>query len=446
MLPGHDADVIAAIATPPGQGGIGIVRLSGKHLTRFIAQIIGKPLLPRHATFARFRGSDGETLDLGLAIFFPRPGSYTGEDVLELHAHGGSTLLNLLLARCLDLGARLAEPGEFTKRAYLNGKLDLAQAEAVGDLIAASTSLAAKGALRSLQGDFSKECARLEKALISVRVEIESRLDFPDESLSAPGDVCSELAEIGSQLDALFRLAQQGSVLREGIAVALLGEPNVGKSSLLNRLAGADVAIVAGSPGTTRDIIRERIQIDGVPFNLIDTAGLRDTYEEVEQAGVERAWNEAEKVDVVLLVIDASERDSAASEKIRKRLRPDTKLIWVFNKIDITGAAPNSSESGKRTEVWLSAKTGAGVELLQGRLLEAAGRQSAGEDVFVARQRHLRALKDAMHHVDRAKRLTQPEIVAEELRLAQNAMASVTGEFVSDDLLGEIFSKFCLGK
>jgi tRNA modification GTPase len=444
VLPGHDADVIAAIATPPGQGGIGIVRLSGKRLSRFVDEIIGKPLLPRHATFARFRGSDGRPLDLGLAIFFPHPASYTGEDVLELHAHGGSALLKLLLARCLELGARLADPGEFTKRAYLNGKLDLAQAEAVADLIAASTVTAAKGALRSLQGEFSKRCAELEKALISLRVELESGLDFPDESLSVTSDVATELAAIGSQLEALFHTAKEGSVLREGLAVALLGQPNVGKSSLLNRLAAADVAIVAASPGTTRDVIRERIEIDGVPFQLVDTAGIRETGEEVEQAGVSRAWNAAEKVDVVLLVADASQVNPA--DNISERLPRDTKLIRVWNKIDLIGAEPRVAKEGETPKVWVSAKTGAGMESLQRLLLDAAGRRSSGEDVFVARERHLHSLRRAMEHVARAGEVRAHELLAEELRLAHESIASIMGEYVSDDLLGEIFSKFCIGK
>lgn len=445
MQAGSDADVIAAIATPAGQGGIGIVRVSGQTLSAFIEKIVGKRLSPRVATFSRFRGGDGETLDEGIALYFPAPQSYTGQDVLELHGHGGVAVLNMVLARCLGLGARPAEPGEFTKRAYLNGKLDLAQAESVADLIAASTGEAARGALRSLQGEFSEACEALVSALVQLRTHIEGAIDFPEEPLGVIPELSEALRQIQAKLGALLDRAQQGSLLREGFSVALLGEPNVGKSSLLNRLAAAEVAIVADSPGTTRDLIRERIQLKGVRIHLVDTAGLREPKEAVERAGVDRAWTEARKVDVILWVIDAARTRDNAPDPIVAKLPPNTSVIHVLNKIDLIGVQPRLVRDP--SEVWVSAKTGAGINLLEQAVLEAAGWRAAGEGVFVARQRHLQSLLLAHECLERAaQHLPQPELAAEELRLAQKALTAIGGEFVADDLLGEIFSKFCIGK
>lgn len=444
MQAGSDADIIAAVATPPGQGGIGIVRVSGPLLSEFIVKIVGKPLVPRVATLSRFLGDHGQTLDEGVAIFFPRPHSYTGEDVLELHGHGGVAVLNMLLARCLNLGARGAEPGEFTKRAYLAGKLDLAQAESVADLIAASSEEAARAAMRSLQGEFSAACEALVAELIELRMHVEGAIDFPEEALNPGEEMLEALPRIEATLDALLARAHQGSLLREGVWVALLGKPNVGKSSLLNRLAAAEVAIVADSPGTTRDLIRESIQLNGIPIHLADTAGLREPVEPVERIGVERAWSESSKVDIVLLVIDVT-AGAGRDNDIEARLPTSARIIRVFNKIDLVGEQPRYLRD--KSEVWVSAKTGEGIESLREALLDAAGWKTAGEGVFVARQRHVCALARARECLQRAAReKMHPEFVAEELRIAQEALSSIGGEFVADDLLGEIFARFCIGK
>jgi tRNA modification GTPase len=444
-----DADIIAAIATPPGLGGIGVVRVSGRQLFPLIQGIIGKPLLPRLATLSRFTGDSDETLDEGIAIYFAAPHSYTGEDVLELHGHGGRAVMHMLLDRCLALGARLAEPGEFTRRAYLNGKLDLAQAEAVADLIAASSAGAARSALRSQQGEFSKACEQLVDALIELRTWVEAGLDFPEESLDVINETraSSVLREIQGGLDRLLELARQGRLLRDGVSAALIGRPNVGKSSLLNRLATAEVSIVTDIPGTTRDVIREQLHINGVPINIVDTAGMREPKGEVERIGVERAWQEARQVEVVVLVLEATRGYLAADREIVARVPQGIPVIRVFNKIDLLDALPKREEKEGITEIWLSAKTGAGAELLRSALLEVAGWQPVGEGVFTARRRHLQALEKARAHLLKAnKQLTRAELVAEELRLAQEALASIGGEFVADDLLGEIFSRFCIGK
>jgi tRNA modification GTPase len=439
------ADTIAAIATAPGRGAIGVVRVSGP-ATRAIAQgILGRIPAPRHATLADFLDAQGEVLDQGIALFFPAPHSFTGEDVLELQGHGGPAVLQLVLTRCLALGARLAEPGEFTRRAYLNDKLDLAQAESVADLIEAATAQAARSALRSLRGEFSREVRALRDALIDLRMLVEATLDFPEEELEflEAAHAREKLSALRQQLDAVFARARQGSLLREGLHVVLIGRPNVGKSSLLNRLAGEEVALVTPIAGTTRDTVRELIQLDGIPVHIIDTAGLRETTDEVERLGIARTWAAVEKANIALLVTEAGTGPAAEDEAILARLPAGLPVLRVVNKIDLVGEAPRLAEE----TVYLSAKTGAGIELLRRRLLAVAGWQETGEGVFMARARHLEALTRARAHLEAADTHWQElELMAEELKLAHNALATLTGEFTPDDLLGEIFARFCIGK
>jgi tRNA modification GTPase len=439
------ADTIAAIATPPGRGGIGVVRVSGKNLARFIDAITGKRLPAREACLRSFRGEAGEALDQGIALYYPAPRSYTGEDVLELQGHGGPAVLQLILERCLELGARLAEPGEFTRRAYLNDQIDLAQAESVADLIDAATSEAARSALRSLQGEFSREVQNLVRRLVDLRTLVEATLDFPEEEIDflREADALGQLQAVQAQLDTVLKSAVQGRILRDGIAIALIGQPNVGKSSLLNRLAGEEVAIVTEVPGTTRDSIRQLINIDGVPVHVIDTAGLRETADAVELIGIARTWETVRVADTVILVIDSTIGLSAGDRRILEMLPADIGQIRVHNKIDLIDMAPHANGA----EIWLSAKTGEGLQLLRHRLLQVAGWESPGEGVFLARARHLAALREAGEHLGQATGCwRQLELMAEELRLAQAALHSITGEFTADDLLGEIFSRFCLGK
>ena len=439
------ADTIAAIATAPGRGAIGVVRVSGP-ATRAIAQgIVGRIPAPRHATLADFLDAHGEVLDQGIALFFPAPHSFTGEDVLELQGHGGPAVLQLVLTRCLTLGARLAEPGEFTRRAYLNDKLDLAQAESVADLIEAASAQAARSALRSLRGEFSREVRALRDALIDLRMLVEATLDFPEEELEflEAAHAREKLSALRQQLDAVFARARQGSLLREGLHVVLIGRPNVGKSSLLNRLAGEEVALVTPIAGTTRDTVRELIQLDGIPVHIIDTAGLRETTDEVERLGIARTWAAVEKANIALLVTEAGTGPAAEDEAILARLPAGLPVLRVVNKIDLLGEAPRLAEE----TVYLSAKTGAGIELLRHRLLALAGWQETGEGVFMARARHLEALTRARAHLEAADTHWQElELMAEELKLAHNALATLTGEFTPDDLLGEIFARFCIGK
>ena len=438
-------DTIAAIATAPGRGGIGVVRVSGPQTPVIAASILGKTPAPRHARLSDFRDARNELIDQGIALFFPGPGSFTGEDVLELQGHGGPAVLQQLLARCVELGARLAEPGEFTRRAYLNDKLDLAQAEAVADLIDAATAQAAKSAMRSLHGDFSREVRGLVDALINLRMLVEATLDFPDEEIDflEAAHAREKLGAVSEQLARVLARAKQGRVLREGLQVVLVGQPNVGKSSLLNRLAGEEVAIVTPVAGTTRDTVREQIQLDGIPLHIIDTAGLRDTADEVEKIGIARTWAAVEKANLALVVIDASAGLAPEDERILAKLPPMLPVLRVFNKIDLVNQAPRADGEG----VHLSAKSGAGLELLHDRLLEMAGWQQTGEDVFMARERHVRALLEAQQRLMAAdQRWQQLELLAEELKLAQNVLNTITGEFTSDDLLGEIFSRFCIGK
>ncbi len=450
---------IAAIATAPGRGAVGIVRVSGRGIGPVIEAVCGKPLRPREATYGPFRAADGSPIDHGLAIFFPGPNSYTGEDVLELPAHGGPVVLQLLLARCLEAGAgigvRVAEPGEFTQRAFLNDKIDLAQAEAIADLIDASTEAAARSASRSLAGEFSREIHHLRDALIHLRMLVEATLDFPEEEIDflQQSDAQGQLDRIRAQLDVVMQRTRQGALLREGIKVVIAGQPNAGKSSLLNALAGAELAIVTPIAGTTRDIVSQAIQIEGVPLHVVDTAGLRDSDDPVEKIGIERAWGQIADADAVLFLHDLSRRHAAdyqaADAEIQRTLAdkrpPSVPVIEVWNKVDLAHeAVPGGG-------IAMSARTGEGLEALRRRLLEVAGWQSAPEGVWLARERHVQALRRVQSHLEEANQFLDPnalalDLLAEELRLSQNALNEITGEFSADDLLGVIFSSFCIGK
>jgi tRNA modification GTPase len=455
---------IAAIATAPGRGGIGVVRVSGRGLEPVSGAVLRRPLVPRHATYGPFFAADGSVLDRGIAIFYPAPHSYTGEDVLELQGHGGPVVLQLLLRRVLEagrsIGVRLAEPGEFTQRAFLHDKLDLAQAEAVADLIDASTEQAARSAARSLSGEFSEAVHALVERLIELRTLVEATLDFPEEEIDflEASDARGRLAALRSSLEALLVQARRGALLREGLNVVLLGEPNVGKSSLLNALAGAEVAIVTDVPGTTRDRIAQAIQIEGVPLNIVDTAGLRDTEDVVERMGIARTWQEAGRADVVVHLLDAREVDAAGARAIEDALEAllarHVPIVRVHNKIDLVGVEPRVERAASprnEASVWLSAKTGEGIALLRTLLLDLAGWQAGGESTFIARERHLVALRAAREHLEAAAARAdagdlQLDLFAEELRLAQERLNEITGEFGADDLLGVIFSRFCIGK
>lgn len=468
MLARHN-EPIAAIATAPGRGAVGIVRVSGKNLESLIMALCGCALSPRHATYLSFRDRQGVPLDHGLAIHFPAPHSYTGEDVLELQAHGGPVVLQLLLARCLEAaaetdpesgrprlsGLRVALPGEFTERAFLNDKIDLAQAEAIADLIDASTEAAARSASRSLAGDFSREIHTLRDALIHLRMLVEATLDFPEEEIDflRKADAQGQLEKLQQQLAAVLQHARQGALLREGIKVVIAGQPNAGKSSLLNALAGAELAIVTPIEGTTRDKVQQTIQIEGVPLHVIDTAGLRESEDEVEKIGIARAWAEIEAADAVLFLHDLTraqtprydEADTAITRTLATRLPPRVPVLDVWNKTDAATVPPPAQG------VALSAKTGAGLDALRHRLLEIAGWQAAPEGLYIARERHVQALRRVQTHlITAAQHLAAQaqslDLLAEELRLGQNALSEITGEFTSDDLLGVIFSKFCIGK
>ena len=435
---------IAAVATAPGQGGIGVVRVSGKQAKFLAEKILGCCPSPRTAKYTDFLDACQQPIDCGIALFFPGPNSYTGEDVLELQGHGGSAVSQMVLQRCLQLGARMAEPGEFTQRAWLNDKLDLAQAEAVADLIEASTAQAAKSAMRSLAGVFSQKVHELRDRLIDLRLFIEACLDFPEEDIDfiSHGRVAEKLLSVTQALHALSANAQQGRLLRDGIRVVLIGRPNVGKSSLLNQLYGEDVAIVTPVAGTTRDTLRNEIQIEGVPVHVIDTAGLRDSEDEVEREGMLRTWKAVENATVALLLMDARSGMDVADQQILGRLPAGLPVVWVFNKADLLQSI-TADEQG----LFISAKTGKGLDVLRARLLEIAGWQAAGEGLFAARERHLLALQEVSEQLVQAQgKLLQPELLAEHLRLAQESLNKITGEFSSDDLLGEIFSRFCIGK
>ena len=465
MLARHQ-DPIAAIATAPGRGAVGIVRVSGRELAPFVQALLGRALRPREAHYLPFPDAVGQPIDQGLALWFPAPHSYTGEDVLELQAHGGPVVLQLLLARCLEAAPgvlprlRLAEPGEFTERAFLNGKIDLAQAEAIADLIDASTSAAARSAGRSLSGDFSKEIHGLRDALVHLRMLVEATLDFPEEEIDflRKADARGQLSNLQQMLAGVMRRAQQGALLREGIKVVIAGQPNAGKSSLLNALAGAELAIVTPIAGTTRDKVQQTIQIEGVPLHVIDTAGLRESSDEVERIGIARAWDEIAAADAVLFLHDLTRQempdyaaaDAEIARTLAERLPAGVPIIDVWNKTDAAFSAVASAAPG-HTSVRLSARTGEGLDALRCRLLEVAGWQSAAEGVYIARARHIEALRavDA-HLMEAAVQLESSgpalDLLAEELRLAQSALGAITGEFTSDDLLGVIFSSFCIGK
>ncbi len=455
-LPGRHQDPIVAIATAPGRGAVGIVRASGRDLAPLIAAVCGRALAPRQATLLAFADADGQALDRGLAIHFPAPHSYTGEDVLELQAHGGPVVLQLLLARCLQAqaGLRLAEPGEFTARAFLNDKIDLAQAEAVADLIDASTEAAARSAARSLAGDFSAEIGRLAERLLQLRMLVEATLDFPEEEIDF-----LEKAGARAQLDGLeatvaqaLARARQGALLREGLRVVIAGQPNVGKSSLLNALAGAELAIVTPLPGTTRDRIAQTIQIEGVPLHIVDTAGLRSDAEagdEVERIGIGRSWDAIAEADAVLFLHDLGRLNDtdyqAADAAIAARLPAGVPLLQVYNKADLPGTATPAGG------IALSVRSGSGLDALRASLLQQAGWQAAPEGLFIARQRHVQALRRTAVHLQQAQahaaaRDTALDLLAEELRLAHRALGEITGAVSSDELLGVIFAGFCIGK
>lgn len=441
-------DVIAAIATPVGRGGIGIVRLSGVGLSTMAQALTGQPLSPRHATYTPFYDEDGLILDQGVAIYFPSPNSYTGEDVVEFQGHGGTAILQLLLLRCLSLGARLAQPGEFTQRAFLNNKIDLLQAESVADLIDASSVQAARCAMRSLQGDFSTAVHALVEKLIDLRMFIESTLDFPEEELElADVDLCSSKFKlIQDELDRVFNAAQQGSILREGAHIVLVGEPNVGKSSLLNCLSGEEVALVSDIAGTTRDAIRQAINIKGVPLHIIDTAGLRESQDKVELMGMERTKSAMQKADAIILLTDAQHNNDNNFNSILSQVPKNIPRLYVINKVDLLGRKSYVETLNGDIHIYLSAKLNEGIELLREKILQLINwRGEAG--LYMARERHIQSLTIVRQILRRAEvEREQLELFAEELRLAQTELSNITGEFSSDDLLGEIFSRFCIGK
>ena len=496
----HNADPIVAIATAPGRGAVGIVRVSGPDLMGLAQQICGQTLLPRQAHYLPFQDETGQAIDQGLALFFPAPHSFTGEDVLELQAHGGPVVLQLILARCISAAKqsqqkhlqyiRLAQPGEFTQRAFLNGKLDLAQAEAVADLIDASTEAAARSATRSLSGVFSKEVHVLKEGLIHLRIWVEASIDFPEEEIDflAQTKLKDQLLALQQQLFTLTAKTKQGALLREGLTVVIAGQPNAGKSSLLNALAGAELAIVTPIAGTTRDKISQSIQIEGVTLHIVDTAGLRDSSDEVEQIGVQRAWDEIYKADLVLFLHDLSrwqssnsteqenyqQADLAIAKQLENAITTNVAVVHVWNKLDsieasqavqgqhdlilaqywqtLVGHAPEQSQpdAARQHHLMLSAKTGQGLELLRQKLLQLAGWQNNGEGLFLARERHVQALAQVDLHLELAgihlTELGQLDLAAEELRLCQNALGQITGELSADDLLGHIFTSFCIGK
>jgi tRNA modification GTPase len=445
-------DTIAAVATPPGIGGVGIVRISGPGVPEIARALLGRLPVARHASFSRFRGADGSTLDEGLALYFPAPRSFTGEHVLELHGHGGPVVLDLLLQAVLAHGARPARPGEFSERAFLNGKLDLAQAEAVADLIESASAEAARAALRSLDGEFSRRVRAITEQLIQLRLHIEATLDFPEEGVDFPADkhLTGRAQQLTGQIDALRAATRQGQLLHDGMTVVLAGPPNAGKSSLLNALAQRDSAIVSPIPGTTRDVLRERIQIDGLPLHVLDTAGLRASDNPIESEGVRRAHAAMQRADRVLLVVDDCEEEGGATRALLMQLPDTARVTLVRNKIDRSGRAPGALASATDTpEFAISAQNGDGLDALRQHLKECMGYQAAGEGTFSARRRHLDAIERARGYVEAA--LVQlaarhAELAAEELRQAQQALGEITGEFTSDDLLGRIFSSFCIGK
>jgi len=442
-------DTIAAIATASGRGGIGVVRVSGPAVPAIAVALLGRIPPARHAHLARFRDGAGSVLDEGIALHFPAPHSYTGEDVLELQGHGGPVVLREILAACIASGARHAEPGEFTRRAFLNDRLDLAQAESVADLIDAASVEAARSAARSLVGEFSSRVGSLASGLTELRMHVEACIDFPEEEID-PADrawQARRLADLRASLAAILADARQGAVLRDGLTVVLAGAPNVGKSSLLNRLAGEEVAIVTPVPGTTRDYVRATLLLEGVPIHLIDTAGLREAGDEVERIGIDRAWEAIAKAGAVMRVSDATRPETADNPLLDARLPAGVPTARITNKIDATGQAAGREDHGGEVAIRLSARTGAGVAALRAWLLEVAGWKPHGEGVFLARERHLAALGEAERALEKAGGKSQPvELLAEDIRMAQRALGRITGEVTADDLLGQIFSRFCIGK
>jgi tRNA modification GTPase len=441
---------IAAIATPPGRGGVGVIRVSGDAVPSIAAALVRKKLWPRKAHLVTFQCAGGDPIDQGLAIYFPAPHSFTGEDVLELHAHGSPVVLDMLLRRVLELGARIARPGEFSERAFLNDKIDLAQAEAIADLIECTTESAARSAQRSLQGEFSSQINELVESLIQLRLYIEASIDFVDEDIEllTAGHIDRRLADLLQRLDVIRASARQGQLLRDGMTLVITGRPNAGKSSLLNRLTGRDSAIVTPIAGTTRDTLKEFIQIDGLPLHVIDTAGLREHSEDVvEQEGMRRARSEIARADHVLLLIDDAEPD--CTDSLLADIPSHLPVTYIHNKIDLSGHSVGQQMTAKGAVLYLSLKTGEGTGLLVQHLKDCVGYAEEAEGVFMARRRHLEAIDQAMAAVQKAVENFNAgvlELLAEELRLAQNALSEITGEFTSDDLLSRIFADFCIGK
>jgi tRNA modification GTPase len=449
----NSTDTIAAIASAPGRGAVGVIRVSGPLVAHIANGLLGFLPAPRHARLASFLDAQGGSLDAGLALYFPAPASYTGEDVLELQGHGGALVLDMMLQRLLELGCRMARPGEFSERAFLNGKIDIAQAEAIADLIDAGTAAAARAAVRSMQGEFSARIAELKSRITELRAYVEAAIDFPDEEIDhLSGEALRErLAAVFAGFESITVAARQGALLREGLNVVIAGLPNAGKSSLLNRLAGDDVAIVADAPGTTRDVLRQHVHLDGVPVNLVDTAGLRAALDTVEAEGVRRARSEIARADRILYVVDARGAvDSQSLAEELAQLPPGIPVTLVINKIDLTGTPALLDAAVEPPRVWVSARTGLGVDLLRAHLLLGAGYLKAESGAFAARRRHLDALSRARGHVqcaaDNWNETRAFELFAEDLRLAQLALSEITGEFTSEDLLGEIFGSFCIGK
>ncbi|NVK23113.1 MAG: tRNA uridine-5-carboxymethylaminomethyl(34) synthesis GTPase MnmE [Kangiellaceae bacterium] len=451
----NTSDTIAAIATPPGRGGVGIIRLSGKLSQQIAKKILHKDLKVRQASYLPFFDRNNTIVDQGIALLFKAPNSFTGEDVLELQGHGGPAVLDILLKEILALGARIAKPGEFSERAFLNDKLDLAQAEAIADLIESTSEQAARSAMRSLQGEFSNKVHELVEALIHLRIYVEAAIDFPEEEIDflSDGKVLTDLKSIINNIEQLQQQAQQGSILREGMTVVIAGKPNAGKSSLLNALAGKETAIVTEIAGTTRDVLREHIHIDGLPLHIIDTAGLRESDDKVEQIGIERAWNEIEKADQIILVADSNEVTEYSPHSIDQSFTRfeqfKEKLLIVANKIDLSNIDNQTIQSEYKV-IPISAKQGNGIDVLKSELKEIVGYQQSSEGSFLARRRHLDAIERALDYCEKGKAQLEDfnagELLADELRQAQNALSEITGEFSADDLLGRIFSSFCIGK
>ena len=449
-IPTGTRDTIVALATPPGRGGIAVVRVSGPGTTGIATSVISKLPPPRLATLTKFRDERGEALDSGLALYFPAPNSYTGEDVLELHGHGGAVVVDLLLKRILALGARMARPGEFSERAFLNGKMDLLQAEAVADLIDSASETAARSALRSLSGRFSDELHRIVEGLVAVRAYVEVALDFPEEEVDYLADeaLARRLQALADDLERLVADTRQANLLRDGVKVVLIGPPNAGKSSLLNSLAQTDRAIVSPVPGTTRDTVELTIQIDGLPVHLVDTAGLREAGEEVEQEGMRRARQAVREADIAVLVVE--DGSSPAIDAYLAEIPREVRAVVAWNKIDLTGSPPTAELASTPAQLKLSVKTGAGLPQLEQFLKSAMGFQAAGESPYIARRRHLEAIEAARRHFQNAQAAMRArrsgELLAEDLRLAQRYLGEITGEVTTEDLLGRIFSEFCIGK